>query len=156
MSLPDAAAELPSPPRDASARVVELATGARTWQELPRDGTGRAEVVLGPQGGYHVFGRVRLHGLAPDVTLRFRVTSADGARILTDDRDTIRRVTGRGLLAVGDGAFESTSGELVILQIRSPAEVVGQRWRMEVQVMPADQSAPVTAECAFTIVDDEP
>lgn len=137
------------------APTVELATGARAWQELPRDGSGRAEVVFGPQGGYHIFGRIRLQGLEPNVTLRFRVTSPDGSRVLTDDRDTIRRVVNRGLLPVGGGAYESTSGELVILQIRGPMDVVGQRWRMEVQVAPADQSAPVTAECSFTIVDDE-
>ncbi len=135
---------------------VELATGGRAWQAIPSDGSGRAEVVFGPQGGYHVFGRVRMQGLAPDVSLLFRVTSPDGTRVLTDDRDRIRRVAGRGLLQAADGAFESTSGELVILQIRSPMEVVGQRWRMEVRVMPADQSATVTDVREITIVDDEP
>lgn len=135
---------------------VELATGGRTWQDLPRDGSGRAEVVFGPQGGYHIFGRVRFQGIEPNVTLRFRVTSLDGTRVLTDDRDVIRRTLNRGLLALGGGVYESTSGELVILQIRGPMDVVGQRWRMEVQVTPADQSPPLTTECSFTIVDDEP
>lgn len=139
-----------------AAPAVELATGPRAWQPLPGDGSGRAEVVFGPQGGYHIFGRVRMEGLAPDVTLLFRVTSPDGTRVLTDDRDRIRRVVGRGLLRAPDGAYESTSGELVILQVRSPMEVTNQRWRMEVRVMPADQSPTVTDAREFTIVDDEP
>jgi len=99
---------------------------------------------------------VRFQGIEPNVTLRFRVTSLDGTRVLTDDRDVIRRTLNRGLLALGGGVYESTSGELVILQIRGPMDVVGQRWRMEVQVTPADQSPPLTTECSFTIVDDEP
>lgn len=151
----------PAPGVDAArgggvAPSVLLATGARAWQPLPSDGSGRAEVVFGPQGGYHIFGRVRMEGLAPDVTLLFRVTSPDGTRVLTDDRDRIRRVLGRGLLQAADGAYESTSGELVILQIGSPMDVAGQRWRMEVRVMPADQSPTVTDAREFTIVDDEP
>lgn len=139
-----------------AAPSVELATGARAWQELPRDGSGRAEVVFGPQGGYHIFGRVRMRGLAPDVTLLFRVTSLDGTRTLTDDRDRIRRVPGRGLIQSAPGTWESTSGELVILQVRGPMDVTGQRWRMELRVMPADQGPTVTDTREFSIVDDEP
>lgn len=159
-AVPDATVD-GAAPRDAAreagvAPSVELATGARAWHELPADGSGRAEVVFGPQGGYHIFGRVRIRGIEPNVTLRFRVTSPDGARVLTDDRDTIRRVLGRGLAAADGGVYESTSGELVILQIRDPMDVVGRPWRMQVQVAPADQSAPVTAERPLTLVDDEP
>jgi hypothetical protein len=150
IGVPDAAPDAGAPPS------VELATGARAWQELPRDGSGRAEIVFGPQGGYHIFGRVRMRGLAPDVTLHFRVTSLDGTRALTDERDRIRRVSGRGLIQSAPGTWESTSGELVILQVRGPMDVMGQRWRMELQVIPADQSPVVTDTREFTIVDDEP
>ena len=149
IGAPDAAPDVSAPPS------VELATGSRMWQELPRDGSGRAEVVFGPQGGYHIFGRVRMRNLTPDVTLVFRVTSLDGTRVITDDRDRIRRVPGRGLIQSAPGTWESTSGELVILQIRGPMDVLGQRWRMELQVIPADQGPTVTDSREFSIVDEE-
>lgn len=157
-----------APPADAGARAddagdvapaapaVELGTGPRAWQDLPPDGSGRAEVVHGPQGGYHLLGRVRFRGLAPDVYVSFRVTTADGAAVLTDDRDRLRRAPGRGLLETA-GGYECTSAELVILTaIRGPAEVAGRRVRVDVRVEEAGGGRALTDSREVTVVDEEP
>ncbi len=109
----------------------------------------------GPQGGYHIFGRSRFRGFPSDVYVTYRVLSLDGARVLTDDRDRLRRSLGHGLLQTSAG-FESTSGELVILQIQGPAEVAGQRFRFEVRVQDANGAAMISDTREVTIVDDEP
>lgn len=140
---------------DASAPSAELGTGGRSWQALPSCGSGESEVVHGPQGGYHIFGRVRYRGLPSDVYVTYRVLSLDGARLLTDDRDRLRRSPGHGLLQTS-GGFESTSGELVILQIQNPAEVTGQRFRFEVRVQDANGAAMISDAREVTIVDNEP
>jgi hypothetical protein len=140
---------------DASGAAVELGTGGRAWESLPTDGTAQCEVVHGPQGGYHIFGRVRFHDFPADVYVTYRVLTRDGSRLLTDDRDRLRRVTGRGLLQTSAG-FESASGELVILQIQGPADVVGQRFRFEVRVQDANGAATLSDAREITIVDNEP
>jgi hypothetical protein len=151
-------------PRDASSEVavdaapgvsVELGSGGPAWQSLPTDGSGQCEIVHGPQGGYHIFGRARIHGLPPDVYVTYRVLTADGARLLTDDRDRLRRMVGRGLLQTSAG-LESTSGELVILMVQGPAEVVGQRFRFEVRVQDANGTAMTSDVREVTIVDNVP
>jgi hypothetical protein len=134
---------------------VTLGSGGRTWQDLSPEGTSVSEVVFGPQGGYHIFGRVRFRGISPDVFLSFRVVDIESGRQLTDDRDRIRRMPGRGLLQSSEG-YESTSGELVILSIRSPSEVAGRRFRMEVHVVEAPAGRDITNTREFTIVDNEP
>lgn len=134
---------------------AELATGGSVWTNLPTDGSGRAEIVHGPQGGYHIFGRVRFEALPPDVYVLFRVTRLSDGRVLTDDADRLRRADGRGLVP-SNGAWESASGELVILQVTDPATVANARVRFEVTVTDVVGARVATDQRTVTLVDDEP
>ena len=112
---------------------VELGTGADRWEGLPREG-GRLTLIHGPQGGWHVFGRVRLRGVAPDVYLTFTLTPEAGGAPVNLANETVRRQERRGLVLVGD-VYESAWSELVILAdgVR-PADVAGRGFRFGVRV----------------------
>lgn len=141
-------------PVDAGAPRVELGSGARAWQPLPLDGSGACELVHGPQGGYHIFGRVRYSGLPGDVYLAFRVVAIDGGEVFTDDV-RLRRLLGRGLVQTATG-YESATSELVILRIVVPAQVVGRKVRFEVRVTDAAGAAMAGDAREVTVVDEEP
>lgn len=155
-------ATLTDVPRDLGAETsagpepVELGTGLDRFEELPRDG-GSVELVHGPQGGWHVLGRVRLRGVAPDVYLRFALLPVGGGSAVTVD-DSVRRQEPRGLARVDD-AWQSTAGELVILsEGLRPGDVVGRRFRFTVRVERLDASmARVLVgadERGVTVIDD--
>jgi hypothetical protein len=112
---------------------VELGTGQDYFMNLPRAG-GRVELVHGPQGGWHVYGRVRLRGIAPDVYLTFSLVPEEGGAPVNLANETVRRQERHGLILVGD-VYESSVGELVILAdgVRPP-DVVGRRFRFGVRV----------------------
>ncbi len=131
---------------------VELGSGERAWQALPLDGSGACELVHGPQGGYHIYGRVRYSGLPSDVSVWFRVTALDDGATLTNDGDRLRRVLGRGLAQTATG-YESVTGELVILQIAGPAQAAGRRVRFDVRVVDAAGGLMATDAREVTIVD---
>lgn len=163
---PDAAVDASSTP-DASASIdatcggplVTLGTGQDAWQDIPCAGA-RVELVMGPQGGWHVYGRVRLRGVAPDVYLTFALTPEAGGAPVNLANETVRRIERRGLILVGD-AYESSAGELVILAegVRPP-DVVGRRFRLAVRVErpdPAMVRVPVGGdERLVTVVDERP
>lgn len=129
----DIGAEAPPADVQVVAGPVELGGGADAWASLPRDG-GRAELVAGPQGGWHIFGRVRLRGIEPDVYLTFALTPEEGGEPVNLANETVRRLERRGLVRVGD-FYESSYGELVILRdgLR-PMNVVGRRFTFSVRV----------------------
>lgn len=138
--------------------TFELGTGQLGWETLPPFG-GRAELIHGPQGGYHIFGRVRYTGLSPDVRVWFRVTPVEGGAPLNDPTDRIRlyydvnTMTSRGLLRTAAG-WESSNALLVILvNIQGPAGVVGRRFRFEAFAQAAGSDAIATTEREITIVD---
>lgn len=118
---------------DASPGAIELGTGQDRFEDLPREG-GHVELVHGPQGGWHVYGRVRLRGVTPDVYLTFSLVPEAGGAPVNLANETVRRQERRGLTLVGD-AYESSYGELVILAdgVRPP-DVVGRRFRFGVRV----------------------
>lgn len=138
---------------------VELGSGQDRFEDLPRSG-GRAELVHGPQGGWHIYGRVRLRGIPPDVYLTFALSPAAGGAPVNFANDTVRRQLGRGLVQVGD-AYESSYGELVILAdgVRPP-DVVGRSFRFSVRVERPDATMPRTLvgtdERVLTVVDEVP
>jgi len=152
VDAPDAAVvdvpEVPGP--------VELGTGAERWEPLPRDG-GELTLVHGPQGGWHVFGRVRLHGVAPDVYLTFTLTPVGGGAPVNLANETVRRQERRGLTLVGE-VYESAWSELVILAdgVR-PTDVAGRRFRFGVRVERPDPERMrvlvATDERGVTVVD---
>ena len=134
---------------------LELGSGQLAWEDLAPGG--RVELIHGPQGGYHIFGRVRFDRLGPDVRVSFRVTPAEGGAPLTDPDDRIRLAEGRGLRPV-DGAWECSGPLLVVLvAVNSAAAadaLVGRRCRFEATVtsLSSGQSATVARE--VTIAND--
>lgn len=138
---------------------VELGSGQDRFEDLPRTG-GRAELVHGPQGGWHIYGRVRLRAIAPDVYLTFALSPEAGGAPVNFANDTVRRQLGRGLVQAGD-AYESSYGELVILAdgVRPP-DVVGRSFRFTVRVERPDATTPRTLlgtdERVLMVVDEVP
>ncbi|MBK8695027.1 MAG: hypothetical protein IPN17_22800 [Deltaproteobacteria bacterium] len=121
---------------------------------------GRVELVMGPQGGWHVYGRVRLAGITPDVYLTFALIPEGGGAPVNFANETVRRQERRGLTAVGD-LYESSYGELVILAdgVRPP-DVVGRRFRFGVRIERPDATMVRVLvgsdERAVTVIDEVP
>ncbi len=153
----EGAAPAPTPDTyDAAASIpLELGTGRTTYETVPPFGA-TMELVHGPQGGYHIYGRYRFSGFAPDVYVSFRVTPAEGGAPINNADDRVRRIEQRGLQRAGDG-WECSFAELVILTaIHGPADVVGRRFRLEVFIRSAATGQVATTEREITIVDDVP
>ena len=131
---------------------LEIGTGQSAWESL-LDGA-PIELIHGPQGGYHLFARIREQRLGGDVQVTFRVTPAEGGEPVNDPADRIRLLEGRGLLRTGAG-WESSSALLVILtRIRSHSEVVGRRFVLEASVAPTGSTAVSTVRRTVAIVDE--
>ena len=154
-TTPGADASVDLPPTDGSAIVdptLEVGTGQSAWESLA-DGAS-VELIHGPQGGYHLFARIREQRLGSDVQVTFRVTPAEGGDPINDPTDRIRLLDGRGLLHTSQG-WESTSALLVILvRIQGPAEVVGHRYVLEANVVATGSTVPTSVRRTITIVDE--
>ena len=139
---------------DASGPLLELGSGQLAWEPLRPNGN-RLELIHGPQGGYHVFGRVRFRGLGPDVYVSFRVTPAGGGPAINDPGSRVRLRDTRGLVRVGDDTFETSGAQLVILEaIRGPQDVVGRDFRLEMTVQRFESTQTISAAAAITVVDE--
>lgn len=103
---------------------------------------------MGPQGGYHVLGRVRFSGFNPDVNIRFRVSCTSTGQVYNNPDDVLRRRDRQGLVNTGT-SWESSTAELVILtQIRSPADVAGHtvRWEVTLEEVGTGRTARASRE----------
>ncbi len=139
---------------DASGPVLELGSGQLAWEPLRPSGN-RLELIHGPQGGYHVFGRVRFRGLGSDVYVSFRVTPAGGGPAINDPASRVRLRDTRGLVRLGDDTYETSGAQLVILEaIRGPDEVVGRGYRLEMTVQRFESTQTISASAEITIVDE--
>ncbi|MFO0557247.1 MAG: hypothetical protein U0269_04460 [Polyangiales bacterium] len=128
----------------------ELGTGATQWEDIAPSGQ-HVKLIMGPQGGYHVLGRVRFSGFNPDVNLRFRVSCTSTGQVYNNPDDVLRRRDRQGLVNTGT-AWESSTAELVILtQIRSPAEVAGHTVRWDVTLEEAGTGRTARASREFVI-----
>lgn len=150
---PDAAVDVP---RYDGAPIVDptldLGTGQSAWEPLA-DGS-NVELIHGPQGGYHLFARIRQQQLGADVQVTFNVTPVAGGAPVNDPTDRIRLLEGRGLVRTSQG-WETSSALLVILvTIRAPAEVVGRRFTLEATVSPTGSGSSATVRRTITIVDE--
>ncbi|MFO0630897.1 MAG: hypothetical protein U0325_35450 [Polyangiales bacterium] len=138
---------------DASGPLLELGSGQLAWEPLRPSGN-RLELIHGPQGGYHVFGRVRFRGLGPDVYVSFRVTPSGGGPAINDPASRVRLRDTRGLVRIGDDAYETSGAQLVILEaIRGPMDVVGRDFRLEMTVQRFESTQTISATAEITIVD---
>lgn len=132
--------------------TLELGTGQSSWEDLPEGAP--VELIHGPQGGYHLFARIRERQLGGDVMVSFRVTPVDGGDAINDPEDRIRLLESRGLLRTSTG-WESSSALLVILtRIRGPSEVVGRRFVLEASATPAGSTAVSTVRRTVLVVDE--
>lgn len=139
---------------DAAASFIELGTGQLSWEPLRPSGN-RLELIHGPQGGYHVFGRARFRGLGPDVYLSFRVTPAGGGPAINDPGSRVRLREARGLVPLGNDTFETAGAQLVILEgIRGPQEVVGRNYQLQMTVQRFESSQSLVSSAEITIIDD--
>lgn len=134
---------------------LELGSGQLHWEDL--DPPTRVELIHGPQGGYHIFGRVRFDRLGPAVAVSFRVTPAGGGAPLNDPAERIRLAEGRGLVPT-NGGWECSNALLVVLtglhDETAAAAVVGQRFRFEATVTSVETGQSATTTREITIVND--
>jgi hypothetical protein len=136
--------------------VVELGSGQTDWETVTMDG--QTELIYGPQGGYHIWGRARFQGFQPDVDVSFTVTRLDDGAVLhapSDARRWIADGVRRGLLDLGGGVY-ATDAELVILNIGCADEVVGHRIRWDLQVRERATGRTATTTREVTVVDEVP
>ena len=114
---------------------VSFGTGQIDWEDVPVAG-GQLELIYGAQGGYHVWGRGRFHGFAPDIDVAFTAVDLATGTLLhmqTWARRRIENNVSYGLESVGGGTFE-TDAELVVLNIQCASEVVGHQLQVRVFV----------------------
>lgn len=137
--------------------TVTLGTGQLGWEDVSL-ADGRLELIYGAQGGYHVWGRMRLRSATPpDVMLSWQVVRlSDGAMVHTtrEVRRWVMDGTTYGIHPAGAGLWE-TDAELVILGIRCSSEVLGQRVRVSVFVRENSPGGAVYAEDRDATIMDE-
>lgn len=111
--------------------TVTLGTGRSAWDDLAAGAT--VAPTRGPQGGLHLFARVRATGLSPDLYVSFRVVDLRSAEVLSIVGPPLRRALGSGLERSGAG-LQSSNAELCIFLQTDPALLAGRHVRFEVAV----------------------
>jgi hypothetical protein len=127
---------------------LELGVGTTRFEALAEGGA--VELVLGPQGGWHVDLTARGENLLPDgLTLRYEVR--DDARPTPWNHPVTASLNARRVLADGGGWVRV--GDRAVFDIRAAGEVTGLRVRVTVR---AERGGAVVAEDSRTVrvVDD--
>lgn len=120
---------------------MEIGSGAFAFQELT-PGNEEVELIHGPQGGYHVFGGVKVREVAidPGVTLLFHFRPVDTCTdIMLPEAKTTIDVGANDFRNAGDG-WVATYGYLVILgdSTLSPDDLDGNRYVLGLELTDAD------------------
>lgn len=138
----DADPPIPEAGRDADAVVdappsgprVELGTGTTSFLPISQSGAPQIDLVLGPQGGWHIHASVRLYEMDVDrCYLLYELRNRAGevanypAEIILSERRLVR-----------EGNHWLRSGDFVILDITMPDDVVGETMTLEVSARPQD------------------
>jgi predicted transcriptional regulator len=137
--------------------TVSLGTGQNDYEDIARV-NGRVELIYGAQGGYHVWGRARFRGFAPDVDVSFQAERVDTGQVLhmpQPARRWIQDGVRRGLLDLGGGEF-MTDAELVILNLACSSDLVGRQLRLRLFLRERATGRTVTDERIATVVDEVP
>jgi hypothetical protein len=137
--------------------TVAVGTGPDDYEEIPREG-GTVELVYGPQGGYHVWGRAWFQGLAPDVDVAFRVTRLDDGAVLHAPLPARRWISdgiAHGLTPLVGGAFV-TQAQQVGLQIQCASAVVGRTVLFEASVRERATGRAASDAREVRVVDQDP
>ena len=138
-----------SPPGDAGASCVlvpdpclpgrmEVGSGSFSFQEI---GTGHDEVDLihGPQGGYHVFGSLRVKDVAldPSVSVLFGFRAPDACDdLMLPEAKTPISIGQDAFRNAGDG-WRAAYGYLVILDTTAPLDLDGRRFILSAELTDA-------------------
>lgn len=114
---------------------MEVGSGSFSFQEL---GAGHDEVDLihGPQGGYHVFGSLRVRGVAldPSVSVLFGFRSPDACDdLMLPEARTPISIRQDAFRNAGDG-WRAAYGYLVILDTTAPLELDGHRFILSAEL----------------------
>lgn len=132
--------------------MVEIGTGESAFVPIPASGSS-LELVMGPQGGWHVLLTCRFSGLSPDgLRLRYDVREDGVAAMLNVPAEydlTRDRVTpdGTGFVRVGDRA---------VFDIVGPASVVGHTVTVRACLTPAGGTTAACDSRSVMIVDEIP
>ncbi len=115
--------------------TVQLGTGQFDWESYASCAP-TSELIYGAQGGFHVWGRVRIQGFAPDIDLSFRAVRVRDGRVLHTPT-AVRRWNDngapRGLFDRGAGIYQ-TDPELVILSLDCARNLVGELLQIDALV----------------------
>ena len=130
---------------DAGAARLEIGTGVVAF--TPVDEGGDVELISGTQGGWHISIAFRLFELEPDGLLLEIEGTLDGTPVITP----VRRTLSRSRVAVEGDHFVRT-GDLGVMTIDDPADVVGQLLELRVRATPVS-GATVESVKHITIVD---
>jgi len=134
--------------------TLEFGTGQLDWEPVAPRGT-PLELIHGPQGGYHLFGRLRSARLPSAVEIRFRVTALGSDVPLNNPDERITLRLGRGLRPVGTSGWETSTALLIVLEsVRNPAVVVGQPLRVTATVRPLDDPRAARIVREIVVVDE--
>lgn len=150
----DATADLPLSDGALVDPTLELGTG-QTYFETLAERNQRVELIHGPQGGYHIFARVRFERLGGDVYATFRITPIEGGAPINAFTERMHLAEGMGLVREGRGWASSNALLVILSEIHAPTEVVGRRFRWELSVRPQGTEQSVTTSNDITIVDEE-
>ncbi len=137
--------------------LVELGTGQFSWEPLDRP-EATLELVYGPQGGFHLWGRARWSGEAPDVDVSFRVTRSSDGMEFHAPTPVRRRIEGGvryGVQPLDDGRLQ-TDAELVILNLSCARSLVGERVRVELFVRDRATGGSSSTEREARVIDEVP
>lgn len=116
-----------------AAALVELGVGDTEFVALPEGAD--AELVHGPQGGYHIVFAACLRGFAPadGMVLSYDVRRGDGSMLGA----TPLSITVARLLRKPDGSYARVGDFVVFERITGPGDVVGQTLTVHVSLREA-------------------
>ena len=150
---PDTSADGTAGPEGGAGSVLELGTGITTFEPLPETGA-TLELTRGPQGGFHVYGAVRIRGVDPErAMLGYTVRRRSDGEAMTLERNVLLR-TARLLR---DGESWVRLGDLLIFipdVYMSPDEVAGTEVRVEATLELPDGTRYVDGR-DVTLVDED-
>jgi hypothetical protein len=129
---------------------IELGTGLVTYAAVVEDDG--VEIVLGPQGGWHINVAARLWNLDPEsIDLEYELVLDDADR--PANYPARYALTGRRVIDIGDHYVRV--GDRLVLDIDSPSDVVGRGGTLRVRAMQRDTELTVASRHVF-VVDVDP
>lgn len=141
----------------ATSPVVELGTGQFDWEPYGSCAP-VTELIYGAQGGFHVWGRVRIHGISPDIDLSFRAIRLRDGREMhspTVVRRWNENGAPRGLTDRGNGIFQ-TEPELVILSLDCARNLVGELLQIDAMVRERGSGREHFVRSIVRVIDEIP